>query len=259
MSVRLSLSFVRTSLDEIYEGFRNFKNYSENYDLYFHTVTTQWDYTQERPYKKDTLISKKRVYLHYYFSLDKAAEDEKAFDRKLVALRQELLSGSRLPKHEPLYKKYFEVTSTLKRGTKVRAKAEVIEREKRYYGLFALFTNQAMSAITALEIYRNKDLVEKAFGDLKERLNMRRTLVSSEQSLDGKLFVEFVALIYLSYIKKRMQDSDMFKQYTLQEMLDKLDVIEYFHTEGHKPWVGEVLEKQKMIYTNLGFNPPSSL
>ena len=116
-----------------------------------------------------------------------------------------------------------------------------------------------MSAITALEIYRNKDLVEKAFGDLKERLNMRRTLVSSEQSLDGKLFVEFVALIYLSYIKKKMQENNMFKQYSLQEMLDKLDLIECFLTAGHEPWLGEVLEKQKMIYANLGINPPSSL
>jgi len=259
MSARLSLSFVRAALDTIYDEFRGFERYSGDYDLYYNTVATQWNYTQERPYKKDTLASTKRVYLHYYFSLDKAAEDEKAFDKQLVALRQELLSGNRLPKHERLYQKYFEVTSTPKRGVKVRVKQEVIEHTKRYYGFFVLFTNQAMSAITALELYRNKDLVEKAFGDLKERLNMRRTLVSSEQSLDGKLFVEFVALIYLSYIKKKMQESNMFKQYTLQEMLDKLDVIECFHTVGHEPYVGEVLEKQKMIYANLGFNPPSSL
>ncbi len=33
-------------------------------------------------------------------------------------------------------------------------------------------------------------VVEKAFGNLKERLNMPRTQVPSEQSLDGKLFVE---------------------------------------------------------------------
>jgi hypothetical protein len=56
-----------------------------------------------------------------------------------------------------------------------------------------------------------------------------------------------------------MQKSNMFKQYTLQEMLDKLDVIEYFHAVGHESCVGEVLEKQKMIYANLGFSPPSSL
>lgn len=47
-----------------------------------------------------------------------------------------------------------------------------------------------------------KVLVEKAFGDIKEQLNMRRTFVSSERGLEGKLIVGFIALIYLPYIKK---------------------------------------------------------
>ena len=36
-------------------------------------------------------------------------------------------------------------------------------------------TNEPMHAhaIEALKIYRNKDVIEKAFGNLKERLNMR--------------------------------------------------------------------------------------
>jgi transposase len=102
-------------------------------------------------------------------------------------------------------------------------------------------------------------VVEKAFGNLKERLNMRRTLVSSEQSHDGKIFVEFVALIYLSYIKKQMQNSDLFKSYTLQGALDKLDVIECFEEPGQKLRVGELLEKQKDIYESLDVAPPASL
>jgi len=63
-------------------------------------------------------------------------------------------------------------------------------------------SNEKMDAITALEIYRNKDLAEKGFDDLKNRLHFKRTLVSSEQSLDGKIFVAFIALIHLSYLKK---------------------------------------------------------
>lgn len=59
-------------------------------------------------------------------------------------------------------------------------------------------------------------------------------MVSSETSLSGKLFVEFVALIYLSYIKKQMQDNNLFKNYTLQQVLDKLDVIECFENPGDK-------------------------
>ena len=88
---------------------------------------------------------------------------------------------------------------------------------------------------------------------------MRLTLVSSEKSLEGKLFVEFIALIYLSYIKKRMQDAGLFKNYTLQSALDKLDIIECFEHPGQKLLVGEVLEKQKQIYVALGVPPPGSL
>ncbi len=222
-------------------------------------MQAQWQYTQHRPYKGDTQTEHRRIYIHYYYNIDKAAEDEKAFDRKLIRLRHELESGKRIPEHESFYKKYFEMKSTPKRGTKVTIKEEAVVGAKRYYGFFALMTNETMDAITALELYRNKDVVEKAFGNLKERLNMRRTLVSSEQSLDGKIFVEFVALIYLSYIKKQMQETDLFKNYTMQRALDKLDVIECFEAPGQKLRVGELLEKQKEIYISLGVNPPSSL
>ncbi len=74
----------------------------------------------------------------------------------------------------------------------------------RYYGCFVLISNEVKDPIKALELYRTRDVVEKAFGNLKERLNCRRTLVSSDRSLEGKLFVEFIALIYLSYIKSKM-------------------------------------------------------
>lgn len=259
LSAKMSLSFIRNELDGIYDHFRNFEHYNEKYELYCHTVPTQWNYTEHRPYKGDAITEPRRMYIHYYYNIDKAAEDEKAFDRKLIGLRHELESGRRVPEHESQYKKYFGVKTTPKRGVRVTVKEEAVAKAKRYYGYFALLTNETMDAITALELYRNKDVVEKAFGDLKERLNMRRTLVSSEQSLDGKLFVEFVALIYLSYIKKQMQDTDLFKTYTMQSALDKIDVIECFEAPGQKLRVGELLGKQKEIYISLGIEPPSSL
>ena len=188
-----------------------------------------------------------------------AAEDEKAFDRKLIKLQRELESEKRVMENEKLYKKYFEIKTTPKRGTKVFVKQDIILKEKRYYGYFALMSNEAMDAMTVLEVYRNKDVVEKAFGNLKDRLNMRRTLVSSQQSLNGKMFTEFIALIYLSYIKKQMQEKNLFKTYTMQGLLDKIDVIECFEHPGQKLRVGEILEKQKQIYYDLGVEPPTSL
>ena len=81
--------------------------------------------------------------------------------------------------------------------------------------------------------------------------------VSSELSLNGKLFVEFVALIYLSYIKKKMQETGLFENWTLQGLLDELDTIERFDSPEHGHTIGEVTEKQKDIYAKLGVKSPS--
>ncbi len=102
-------------------------------------------------------------------------------------------------------------------------------------------------------------LMEKALDNLKERLNLRRVAVSSEQSLDGKLFVQFIALIFLSYITKKMQENKLFKNYTLQEVLDELDVIECFEVPGQQRQVGEISKRQTDFYTKLGVTPPASL
>jgi transposase len=259
LAAKTSLRFIKNELEPIYDGFQSFEHYYEKYELYARTVQSEWNYTQERPYKGDVLKDKKRIYIHYFYNIDKAAEDEKVFDKKLISLRKELESSKRVPEHEKLYNKYFEIKTTPKRGTKATVKQEAVFEAKKYYGYFVLVSNETMDTITALEIYRNKDVVEKAFGNLKERLNMRRTLVSSEHSLNGKLFTEFIALIYLSYIKKQMQKNNLFKDYTMQSVMDKLDVIECFEQPGQSIRVGEILEKQKQLYHDLGVEPPASL
>jgi transposase len=224
-----------------------------------HTVSTTWHYRYDRPYKGDTIKEDRRLYIHYYFDIERAAEEEKRFDKRLMELRDELLSDQPRKEHEALYSKYFTLTRTPKRGIKVQVNEEAVAKSKRYYGFFALISNEKMHAKEALQIYRNKDVVEKAFGNLKERLNLRRLLVSSEQALEGKLFVAFIALIFLSYIKKQMQEANLFKTYTIGTLFDKLDVIECFEVPGHRLRVGEVLKKQRDIYAALGIEPPGSL
>lgn len=257
LAASTSLKLIRRELDKVKDELDSYANYNENQHIYAMTVTSEWDYTQERPYKGDVLEEKRRIYIHLYFNAEKAAADRTILEDKITALRHELLDGKRVPEHEAQYKKYFIEKETPIRGRSVTVNDDVVRKARTYYGYFALVSNAKMDAITALETYRNRDLVEKAFGNLKERLNLRRTLVSSETSLSGKLFVEFVALIYLSYIKKQMQDNNLFKDYTMQQVLDKLDVIECFENPGDKLRVGEVLSKQHQLYLDLGVNPPA--
>jgi len=89
---------------------------------------------QHRPNKGDVLAESRRIYIHYYHNIDKAAEDEKSFDKDLVALQCELESGKRIPEHENQYRKYLATKITPKRGTQITVKSEALMAAKRYYG-----------------------------------------------------------------------------------------------------------------------------
>ncbi len=258
-AVRLSNNFVKNELDKIYDDFRTFENFNIENNLYAQTVKTDYEYKYKRPYKGDEVKEKRRLYIHFYYNTERAAEETTNFDRRLLELQNELLEDKRVASHENLYAKYFEITQTTKRGVSVKAKKEAIKKAKRYFGFFALISNEKMETIGALNLYRNKDLVEKSFGNLKERLNSRRALVSSETSLDGKLFIQFIALILLSYIKRQADEKQLFKDYTLQGLLDELDMIECFKYDKKKLQVGEILEKQKKLYQDMDIEPPTSL
>ena len=249
------LSFAKEFIREIGSRKDHYAYYNSNLELYVFTKTIAWDYEQERPYKGDVVKEERRMYLHLYFNSDKLSDDGKAFNRRLDTLKNELLSGHRVPEHEKDYRKYFEIKETPKRGISLTVKQDAVDAAHERYGFFVLISNEVKDPVTALSLYRMRDVVEKAFWNVKERLNLRRTMTSSESSLEGKLFVEFIALIYLSYIQKKMEEKGLFATYTLHELLDELDVIECFMEPGKSLIQGEVLKKQEQIYRDLEVTP----
>ena len=250
-----ALSFAKSFIREIGSRKDHYEYYNSNLELYVFTKTIAWDYEQVRPYKGDVIREERRMYLHLYFNPEKHSDDGKAFNRKMDMLKEELLSGKRIPEHEKDYRKFFTVKETPKRGISLSFNQDAIDAAHERYGFFVLISNEVKDPVEAISLYRMRDIVEKAFWNIKERLNMRRTLVSSESSLEGKLFVEFVALIYLSYIKNKMDEAGLFSKYTMHELLDELDVIECFLEPGKAPIQGEVLKKQEQIYRDLGVIP----
>lgn len=50
VGTKLSLKFIKKNLDDVYDDIRMFNNYDDSIATYGYTVSTEWDYTQERPY-----------------------------------------------------------------------------------------------------------------------------------------------------------------------------------------------------------------
>jgi hypothetical protein len=54
-----------------------------------------------------------------------------------------------------------------------------------------------------------------------------------------------------------MQDAHLFEKWTLQGLIDELDVIERFEAPNKGRILGEVTKKQELLYEALGVRSPS--
>ena len=212
------------------------------------SFTEEWEYTEEKPRSGEVITDKRRIYLHFYYNDQKATDDKVRFNAMLDRLENNLVNGTPDPEDAKLYQKYFTIHETPVRGKTYSFNEDAIRKAERNYGYFALMTNGIKDPVEALRIYRLKDLIEKSFGNLKERLSMRRMSVASEENFEGKLFVQFIALQLMSYIKKQMDENGLFSDYTMQSLLDELDVIEYYQQPGKAHHLSEITNKQRKLY-----------
>lgn len=247
-AIKISLKFIQKEIESVYDSIKDVRNYSPENKLYAKTV--------KMPFKGS---GNDGISLHIYFNIERAADEELSFNEKLNERYNEIVTNKRESSHEAFYKKYFIISNDTNETLTVEYNIEEITAHKRYFGYFALLSNTNLSAVEVIGLYRNKDVIEKSFGNLKEKLNFRRTLVSSEHSLNGKLFIEFIALIFLSHIKRKMEETGLFKDYTLQGLIDELDTIECFKGKNKRLHVNEILKKQEDIYRKLGVDIPTSL
>jgi transposase len=253
IGVKCSHAFVSKALGENADVLRAWDNYDEDHAVFGLKVPIDWNFEMGHPRKGTTEKSKKRAYLHLYHSPERTAADEAELAALLKALSGELNADNRIEAHASLYDVYFK----RERGGRYAGRMDVINEARSHFGYFALLGNDAsLDSARALEIYRNKDAVEKAFDDVKNRLDFKTPKVSSELTLNGKLLVVLISLMIVSWLKKKMIESGLNKKWTMQGLIDEIDTIERYEREGRKPQVLEITDKQRKIFEALGINPP---
>jgi len=238
----------------------DYKHYNLNHELYCLSSGEWWPYVEKESSGSTILAEKQRIYAHIYYNGLGAEEEKLRFNKKLGMIEIAMKNKEQLTETQKfLCQKYFIVKETPKRGIQIQYKEDEIEKRMDQFGYFVLLSNDIKDSGEALEIYRRKDVAEKVFDNLKERLNIRRTGVSSDQALGGKFFLQFVALQYMSYVHKRMADNNLYQNYTMQTLFDSLDVIEKYEYEGKRGHFSEITEKQGKIFECFGLAVPNML
>ncbi|NLC74409.1 MAG: transposase [Clostridiales bacterium] len=205
-----------------------------------------------RGYGVDGITVKERLfpadederYFHIYYSGSKYAAEREAVEAKIERMSKQLdkLKG-RPVKIDPSYEKYFELIYAHEGEEDevfliAREKTDVVDKEISLCGYFVIITSKRMTAGEAIELYKSRDGSEKLFRGDKSYLGKRSMRVHSDESMDAKIFIEFVALIIrnkiYSMLKDEMQRSGRKANYmTVPVALKELDKIEMVrHLDG---------------------------
>lgn len=252
IGAKVRLAFVREAIDGNADAVMKWENYDLDQMRYALRVPIAWKHEQTHALLGTVAKSDKRAFLHL-FSPKRKGEEAEALHVTLALLHRELEADARLDAHEDLYAEYFA-----RQGRGWVANEQAISDKLACSGWFAMLTNDA--SLTCAEIdrlYSDKDRIEKAFGNVKERLDCLTTSVSSGKTLDGKLFCTFVGLILTCWVKETMQASGLANDYTLDSMLDEVEAVEMFNHEGRRPALGEITAKQRNIFEKLKVDLPA--
>lgn len=176
-------------------------------------------------------------YFHIYFNESKRTSEREQLEEKIDRMAsylkfQEGKMGYECPSalchyFEPFYHGQGDERVFMF----ARERQDVIDREIKLCGYFIIITSEKMTAEEALELYKSRDGSEKLFKGDKSYLGNKSFRVHGSESVNSKIFIEFVALIirnkFYTYLKDQMKKNNKSENYmTVPAALRELEKIE---------------------------------
>ncbi|MBR2794687.1 MAG: transposase [Solobacterium sp.] len=184
-------------------------------------------------------------YFHIYYNSRKATTEREELEQKIDRCARYIkkhqgdnvsLDRTMLKYFDPVY--YHEGKEDQRLMSAVE-RTDVINEEIRMCGYFVIITSEKMTAQEALDLYKGRDASEKLFRGDKSYLGNQSMRVYSNESMEAKIFVEFVALIIrnriYTYLKKEQERSETKQNFltvpaALRE-LEKIEMIKLWNKE----------------------------
>ena len=221
IGIPFTVGFVCDAVEEFHGTIRSHHNFCTVFgdEIYSVTNPMTWD--------------GHRFYAHVYYDSFKAALDEKKFDHTLYCCMEEILREKRVKEHTSYYEKIFFIKETPRRGTKAEYNEEAIAEHKRNrICWFVHAANDIKDTVRVLEVYQNKDSVEKCFDDFKNDPDRKRIRMYSTAAMEGRIFIQFISLLITPRLKQVMNEAGWFKNYDLQEVLNEMKTVRTVSIQG---------------------------
>ena len=156
----------------------------------------------------------KERYFHIYYDDGKKAGEREKLEGKIDLMGKKLKECMGEPIHPGGdYKKYFDLIfwhegMEDEKFMAASEKTDIINREIKLCGYFAIVTSDKMTAEEALILYKSRDGSEKTFRGDKSYLGNKAERVYSNESYETKIFIGFVATIIRNRIYTLLKDEE---------------------------------------------------
>lgn len=207
--------------------------------------------------------SGRRQYLVIIYDPSTRAEAERKFIDLLARCKDELESGMTVGAHDKLYKRFFEVKESPKRGRRVIERVgAVAEFQKSYSGYWCLLTNRKKPREEVLRAYGQRNTIEVFYDTLKHDLNGDRITCHTLASFEGKMFVLFIALAILVALKQRLAEErklnkELRRLKTYSQLLFRMGTLSKTTFKGrYKPIYSTPSKIQKEVIKSFGLSWP---
>lgn len=171
-------------------------------------------------------------YFHIYYDNVRASQEKNEYLKQLIKKEKHLQKKvdekirrkEDVVPFEKLFKLKYDDNGYLESH---KRKENEIQKEVDKLGFFVIVTSKEMTASEALDIYRKRDNVEKIFRMLKTGLEYDPFRVHSQDSLESKTYVMFIASIVRNYLfqglKKLSKKDKNKKNYTVPAAISELE------------------------------------
>jgi len=124
-------------------------------------------------------------------------------------------------------------------------------------GTTILITNKKISPHDGLSLYRRKNRVEKFFDSMKNEMDRKRLRTHNIKASEGRLFVDFLALILHSHIAKVARQENIVKELSVQKIMYELKKIKLVRLGEKKTIITEISKKQRELFDKFKIKPLS--
>jgi transposase len=198
-----------------------------------------------------------------YFDPAKKEEDRAIFTQRLMNVKA-VLEGLKIQSWKN-HRSVFEKTAwrlenylsyEFKDGKyNVSFKDNAVSQRINRMGMYILTYNGTFSPDECLLTYRERDVVEKGFDQLKNDVKKIPLNVKKDDTLRGLLFIYFIALILRMRINSIMREKKLRGKYTLNQMNKLLKKYKKFELANSELIDSEIPKKTRQLLEQLDHMP----